>query len=335
MKLDVILGITSSVGLFHAVFLAGYLLVSKKGHRLSNILLAALLLAFGVRIFKSTFFAVTGFTPEALPVIGLLGMSLNGPLLLIYISVLKGDSIHSFKNYIHALWPLFVLSNMILVSDAYLRVSYMIIIVAQFGFIGWGYYAARSWKDANQKAWLYALTTTFLAIEVVYLAQWTQLDLLDYVIATLVSSICLLVLTYMAVLKYDLFKKVHHYRLAKVDVQNTAVLTQLRRIIIDEEGFRNSELSLKTLSDTLSVSTSKVSMLVQTEFNKTLPELLSNLRLQYVTEQLQRLENMDKVEALAYDAGFQSPSTFYAQFRKTFKMTPSQYRERVRVGSAA
>ncbi len=132
-------------------------------------------------------------------------------------------------------------------------------------------------------------------------------------------------------MKYEIIKKVHHYRLTQRVVEDT-VRIGLRKIIVDDEGYRDGSLSVKKLSEMLSVSQSKISRSIQEEFSMTFPDVVNKLRLDYVVSQLQSSSDTEKLEALAYDAGFKSPSNFYAHFKKVFKTTPTAYRERVRAG---
>jgi len=127
-------------------------------------------------------------------------------------------------------------------------------------------------------------------------------------------------------LKYDLLKKIHRYHLDGFDLlPDDPIRIKLRQIIIMDEGFRDSTISLKKLLETLSISPSKASIYIQAEFCKSFPDLIGHLRLQYVVARMKTSENSEKMESIAYDAGFQSPSSFYAHFKPAFKSTPSEY----------
>ncbi len=325
MKWDVILGITSSVGLFHACFLIGCLLLIKKGDRAANVILALILAAFAVRIFKSTYYALTASMLWYLPILGLFGMSLNGPLLVFYAKHLQRESFSKKDILPHLVLPAFTLFNLLVENQSLLRASYLLVIIAQVVYIAYVAWQLPKHDGSGSRRWLTDLTTAFAFVEAIYFLQWTRLDDMAYIIATCVSSLAILVLTYLGLLKHDVFRKVHHYRLAP-DEDDTELRSLIRKKIIDEEGFRDSELSLRSLADSLKVPSARITAAIQREFNKTFPELVNDLRLRYVTGRLQQPFVNEKVESLAFDAGFQSSSSFYAHFKKTFKMTPSEYR---------
>ncbi len=326
MKWDVILGITSGIGLMHALLFALFLTNSRRGDRISNLLLAVLLASFAIRIFKSTFYAVCGFIPDWLPATGLMSMSLNGPLLLLYVGRLSRE--RSSGNAIHVLWLIYAATTLVFVNDLYVSIAYLVIIVANAGYMINVLIRINGWAQSETKNWMSALLTAFALIEVVYFLQWTGLQDFAYVIATTVSSVVLMVLTYLCLLKYDLLRKIHRQTDTTDSPEAERIGAALRKIIVEEQGFLNPELTVTSLSNTLRVTPGRVSICVQKEFNATFPETINKLRLEYVTLRLSTSENVDKIEAIARDAGFPSPSSFYANFKKVYRMTPLEYRTR-------
>lgn len=328
MKWDVILGIASGIGLCHALLLGVFLIRSSKGNHAANVILAMILFSFAVRIFKSTFFAVLGFTPDFLPTVGLMAMSCSGPLIYIYVRLLLSKPIALKQTIPHFGWITLATLNLFIANDTFERVSYLVVILSTFGYVFSAFTYTKKLKDQVSKAWMICLLLAYTLIELVYLLQWSRLELMAYVIATTASSMVLLTLTYLCLIRFDL-KKVHHARLGKPDSENESVLRHLvRERIVTNQEFKDAELTVARLAQRMSVTPAQVSIAIRKEFGMTFPELLSDLRLKYVVNQLEVPGNPEKVESIAFDAGYQSPSSFYSQFKKVYHMTPTQYRDR-------
>ena len=57
-------------------------------------------------------------------------------------------------------------------------------------------------------------------------------------------------------------------------------------------------------------------------------EFVNTYRIAEVKEKLcEKSADFSKVEALAYDVGFNSPSAFYAAFKKETSLSPQEYRK--------
>jgi AraC-like DNA-binding protein len=329
MKWDVVLGITSAVGLVHALFFIAYFISTRDGDRKANVLLACIFLSFALRIFKSTYYAVVGYTPEFLPVIGLLAMSFTGPLLLLYGKRISRQWDGLSNNKYHFVWIGIPLLSFFVHDDLLLRYGYLIIIsaTAVYMFLTWQIGTRK--KQGASTDWLRTLIIGFLFMEVVYVLQWSGLTVIAYIIITLLASAMLLTLSYLSIIKYKIIQKVHHYRVALEESRqgrDRVLAQQLRAVIMDPARLKDPSLSVARLAKELSISPSRVSTLIQLEFGKSFSELLIEARLQFVVEQLKDLAQNEKIEMLAYDAGFQSPSAFYSHFKKAYKMKPSQYR---------
>ncbi len=328
MKWDVLLGITSSIGLIHALLFALFLINSKRGDRITNVLLAALLASFAIRIFKSTFYALNGSIPAWLPSLGLMSMSVNGPLMLFYVKRLTQENISIRNIVVPVACFAYAATTMYVVNDLYVRIAYLVIIVASAIYIVAAAMKVNSLSQIQTRNWLIALTTAFVIIELIYFLQWTGLGELAYVVATTVSSVSLMALTYLCLLKYDLLKKLHRPADNLNSPEDVRACAAIRQIIIEQQGYLDAEISMLRLAKMLGFSQARMSACFQKEFNATFPETINRLRLDYVVHRLRDNENVDKIEAIARDAGFPSPSSFYAHFKKAYRMTPLEYRTR-------
>ncbi len=108
----------------------------------------------------------------------------------IYIRQTFGVVLYPARMLFHFLIFVFALSNIVIRTESYLRWSYLLVILSQFGYIAYLFMTMRNEKDRNLKGWSYSLIGGFLAIEIVYLLQWTNLDQMAYIIATFHPASC-------------------------------------------------------------------------------------------------------------------------------------------------
>ena len=65
-------------------------------------------------------------------------------------------------------------------------------------------------------------------------------------------------------------------------------------------------------------------------YGRTFPEVVNELRVKEVKAKLAVGVDV-KIEGLAYDAGFNTPSAFYAAFKKETDQSPREYQQSVQV----
>lgn len=105
---------------------------------------------------------------------------------------------------------------------------------------------------------------------------------------------------------------------------------KLQDFMIKEKPFLNPELTLKELAVQFGVSRNQLSYLINNIFNNNFYLFVNEFRVEHVKELMtQDKQKKMKILALAYDAGFNSKSTFNSVFKKTTGLTPSEYRDRL------
>lgn len=91
------------------------------------------------------------------------------------------------------------------------------------------------------------------------------------------------------------------------------------------EHYENPSLSATEVADSLGVSVSYLSRVINKALGCGFPEMLQRLRLEHAAEKLLSQPNLT-IADLAQQCGFSSPSYFTASFKKLYGMTPSNYR---------
>lgn len=102
---------------------------------------------------------------------------------------------------------------------------------------------------------------------------------------------------------------------------------ELLALMEDEQLFRDSNLTLSSLAEKLGVSTHNLSEIINTRLKMKFFDFVNGYRVEQVIKDLKdpQKENLTLV-AIAFDAGFNSKSSFNAIFKKHTGKTPSEYR---------
>jgi len=96
-----------------------------------------------------------------------------------------------------------------------------------------------------------------------------------------------------------------------------------------EKVFRKEDISLKSLSEDLSIPSYQLSWIINKKMNVTFSELVNSYRVEEVKKRLASSQDTDKtILDIAFDAGFNTKTSFNRVFKKLTRMTPSQYRQR-------
>ena len=103
---------------------------------------------------------------------------------------------------------------------------------------------------------------------------------------------------------------------------------QLDRIMQGEQLFLRSDLTLPRLARRMNCSVNHLSQVINSGFGMSFFDYLNQYRVQHATSLLgTRDAQNDAILNVAFAAGFNSNSAFYAAFKKCVGQTPAQYRQ--------
>ena len=103
---------------------------------------------------------------------------------------------------------------------------------------------------------------------------------------------------------------------------------RLQTLMSSEKPFLNNELTLPQLAELLDVKAHDLSRVINSAPGHSFYELINSYRINAAKALLEAPENdRRKMLDLAMEAGYNSQSTFYSQFKKQVGMTPKQYRD--------
>ncbi len=333
MKSQLLL-IISSIGIAQGLFWSIQLISSgKRDHRL--ITLGLLLMAFSIRMLKSILFVYEINAPLWFMNVGFAMHLFIGPLLLAY----TGSASAKFKVshlIIHGLPGIVVLllSGWLTLEGFWYTGGYTALLIQSVIYLVWSTYSlVASGKDHIRLRfrWLSLLHFGVGAVLLVYFSNYI-LRLLDYSWGPVSFSLVIYAWSFFLVRHY---RELHRTKSSTTKYKNLEKLGQDRITDIRdriETHFQNSSTyldpaySLSKLSQEINISKHLISKVLNTEMKVSFNEYVNRFR---ITKAQKKLVNSPylTIASIAFDAGFNSLSTFNQAFKKVHGSTPSAYRE--------
>ncbi|WP_338812789.1 helix-turn-helix domain-containing protein [Bernardetia sp. Wsw4-3y2] len=123
-------------------------------------------------------------------------------------------------------------------------------------------------------------------------------------------------------------KPIEKYANKKIDEQEANQLkTRIERIIAEEELFRDPNLKLPDLAEKINVLPHYLSQFLNDNLNKSFPLYINEHRIE-AAKKLLLLNDSYTLEAIGYECGFNSKSTFFSTFKKITNYTPASYKKK-------
>jgi AraC-like DNA-binding protein len=106
------------------------------------------------------------------------------------------------------------------------------------------------------------------------------------------------------------------------------ILKKVTYLFDVEKIYRKEDLSVQSISEKLSIPAYQLSWIINKRMNVTFSGLVNSYRVEEVKKGLASSQDGDKtILEIAFDAGFNTKTSFNRVFKKLTKMTPSQYRK--------
>ncbi|OEK00850.1 hypothetical protein BFP97_04700 [Roseivirga sp. 4D4] len=324
MNVYVVLIVFSSIAVAMCFFMISYLLFVKKQLNTRTKLLALIVSALAVRIAKSVFFFLIPQLSTFGVALGFLGFSLLGPLLYFYFQgSYHKENQFSFRkiDLVHIIIPVSGFIGIITLGN-YLDQFYLACSIS-LGFYLLLIFRSPSYNDLSP--WDLMLYRLMLVLLVAFTFPYFFKYVHSYAIGTAISS---------AVVYCMFFYFLKYAPRLSTKVNELEVNLQLEQKIINalelDEVYRQSALTLSEFSELVGVPQYIISRVTKKVYKKTFPETVNSLRISDVQEKLKQSDAKGaKIEQLAFDAGFNTLSTFYAVFKKETSMTPREYQRKL------
>lgn len=106
------------------------------------------------------------------------------------------------------------------------------------------------------------------------------------------------------------------------------LVDELQQLMVREQPYLNSQLSLPQLADQLGVSVNYLSQIINEQLEQNFFDFVNDYRIKQAKTRLRDPNHKkDNILTIATDAGFNSKSSFYTAFKKHAGMTPGNYRK--------
>jgi AraC-like DNA-binding protein len=326
-----VMAVFSALALGHSIFLASHFW-SPLTKSPSRFFLALLLSALAIRITKSVLVILIPESPDIIPAVGLIGLSIIGPALYFYVRSFKNVRFTIAKS---SLWHFALALSLIilipLLNDQQMFIAYCVAVAHMFLYILFSaIYVIKEWgkfKPIQQK-WLVLLLSSVTVIWITFFFQLLIEAFITYLSVTIVAAAMLYGLSIWAQRKKKLFIEPKR-SLVENDFEILREIgEQIQALLQKEKIYTNSDLTVKSLSNEMGYPEYLVSQAINFHFNKSFPELLNEYRVEYAVNLItsKTYDNLS-VEGIAYESGYNSISAFYRAFKKIKGMTPANFKK--------
>jgi len=341
---DELLFFFSALGVFNALLISIYFFFIKKPKIISNFFLGLLLLMLAIRVGKSVFYYFNDDLHQIFIKFGLAACILIGPALYFYMkSCVQPDAKLSFWK-LHFL-VLLALSIFVGYSFPETHDPWIIGSLSWVSIIYWvwlGYIIAGAWVirstinkifDKNEKVsdldfWVLSVFIGNLIIWVAY----KTCSYTSYIVGALSFSFIfylLFLLIHFRRTKGAIFNSPSKYSNKKIKAAEAENLSsQLNELMENEKIYTNADLKLSDVARKMNILPHTLSQLINDNLGKSFTSLINEYRVREAKNLIQS-NTHSKLEAIGYDCGFNSKSTFYSAFKKIAKTTPAKYKESI------
>lgn len=329
----------SALGAFNGVLLSIYFAVVARKKKFSNYFLSLLLFVLSIRIIKSVFFF---FKPDLSGIfiqIGLSACILIGPFLYLYIKSQTKETntqkwayhiipyliIITVVGYFYPYWPNKKIWSSILVRIIYIQwFVYILLASICLKSILKNLFNANS-KLKQNEVWLLSV---FAGTTIVWIA-YNSASFTSYIVGAISFSFVLYLLILLLVLKKNkstlFFEAREKYQNKKIKAADAVLIANDLKLIKNEKLFKNPDIKLSDIAKKLNILPHTLSQFLNENLGKSFSLFMNEYRIEEA-KKLLILNNNFTVEAIGYESGFNSKSTFFTTFKNITGTTPSKYK---------
>lgn len=336
-----ILFLLSALGAFNGLVL-GLFILCKNGRSLQFLLLGIMLLMVSLRVAKSILVFFNPALPKPYLQLGLSACFLIGPAVYYFFRTTLGKIAVMPSNWKYE-WA--ALLSMLLVGalfpyhkfpDAWCQ------IVVPFIYLTWGVYIVATgillWPtirsfftnpsglSANEQFWLWvyggnSILYAFYLMALLYLACGIYIS--GGIAFTSFLYLSILFFARHAKLEQLLAVKTERKKIADHDAQNWS--EKLGQLILERSLYKDPNLKLNDLARAINIPAHQLSQLLNDNMGKSFSTYINEYRIQEACKLIVTSEHLS-FEAIGYEVGYNSKSTFYAAFRKVMDTTPALFK---------
>nr|WP_295929416.1 helix-turn-helix domain-containing protein [uncultured Dyadobacter sp.] len=339
----------SALGAFNGILLGIFLLFFTQKKYLANNFLGGLLLASSVRIAKSVCLYFDGALPKIYLQIGLSACFFIGPFLYYFVRSAITPLEKLPRNWIGTLVAFAMLTLVVGVVFPYEQ--YPVLwnkVIARAIYVQWfGFLLAsgilirdllrkqfsRSYTMKPAETWISMIFLGNVLIFLLYFSSLINAPFASYISGSIAFSLILYLMITLVIYK----KKTDELFLLLPDKPVTRKLSdsdaelwlgKLEKAMTEKELYKNPDLKLHELSREIQVSGHQLSALLNDHLGKNFTTYINEWRITEACKMITTDQHLT-LEAIGYEVGFNSKSTFFAAFKKAKGVTPSGYQQSV------
>lgn len=341
------------VGAFNGLFLGLYFAFFTKHRNNANYFLSVLLFIIGAKIITFVLLYFDHNLFESVIAIGFSANALIGPSFYLYIKASRSD-----ENTIDKYWwlhlvlgasfiPLisFLFPSTFNYSDGATRLSQYIAALIYFQWFIYLVFTAlvlnesfknvfRSrFKSNDEETWLVSL---YIALCVFWLGPIIT-SRTTYMVGALSFSMIFYALFFLWIFKFrktsGFFDRQVKYASKKIGSSDAEIISkELNQLFIEQELFRNPNLKVADVAVELHILPQRLSQFVNDNLGKSFSLLINEYRIDAAKEALVKNDKYT-LEAIGYECGFNSKSTFYTTFKNLTGLTPASFKAQIESSS--
>ena len=337
---DIILIVISGLGVVHGLFLAVFLWVYTKGNHLANKLLGALLVVLSFRVGKSVFLEFADIDVKLI-FIGLSAIMAIGPLYYLFtLSSINKLFQLKWKHILHFIPALIGWAFGIIINESHLQTLPKFVFVFIFLsyythfllylLISYRYTSKQKKTGLNQDVFE-LLRLLFYGLLIIWIAYALNLfdEVVPYVIGPILYSLVAYVISFI-VFQKGYIEQIDQKKYSTTPVSNEQlerIFAKVSKFVVDDLQYKNANLTLKSLSESLNVSSQILSLVINQKSRKNFNRFINFYRI----EESKRLLGLEQfkshtIASIAFEVGFNSISSFNTAFKKLTGETPLAYR---------
>lgn len=346
----------SALGVFNGFIISLYLLLFRKSKLASSYFLGLLLLAVCLKIGKSFILYFYPQLPGIYIQIGILGSAFVGPALIHFIqSALNQQAKIAGKHlWIYLFWTIAITTASIVIPydnnpdlwNKYIGTVISAQLIACLLLSGWLLRTVFTKIFAPKEK----VSTTEGLLLSVYIGNILvplafKLTIFDFFNGPCISAALFFsLILYLNIFLFAGKRKTSNPLLGSSDLERYAnrkiadeqafMLTEkLQRLISEEQLYKNPDLKLNDLARKINISGHQLSQLLNDNLGKSFAAYINEFRINEACELIANDRGI-KLEAIGYEVGFNSKSTFYTAFKKLKQTTPTLYKEQLSLNLA-
>lgn len=339
----------SALGVFNGFIITAYLLFFKKPKSIASYFLGLMLLGLCLKIGKSFIYYFYPDLPGMYIQIGLWGSTLVGPSLFYFIkSALEPDAkITTTHKVTYLFWTLVIVTTSIIapyddrpdIWENYIWTMIALQLTAYMVLAGWMLkgvlisFFSKGEKISQTEMLLLSVFIGNVVIPASFKLSFFEFFNGPCISGALFFSLMLYLNLFLFVSKRktaNLFSNnpnMVRYANKKITNEQAKFLTEkLHKAILEQALYKNPDLKLNDLAKKINVSGHQLSQLLNDNLNKSFAAYINEYRINEACELIINDKGI-KLEAIGYEVGFNSKSTFYTAFKKHKHTTPTLYKE--------